>query len=1263
MNRIHKSIFNEQTGTYVAVSENTKNKGKKGNKVLAATALSAALGFGAMGSAQAQLVDACTGIGLPKSAVTDIVGQVVSPLVTTLEGVPLLGPVLSLLGLGDILDAAASGAPLQVGVIGTDAEGNPAVLYNAECNLTADSLNLTDPAGIAIGGNTITGLGSDAAGAAAVSSAADFTSIAFGNYSEATQSKAIAFGEAAKAFGEGSVAVGANALSSNLNATALGTGAQATGEGSTALGAGAQANATNSVALGNGSVATVANTVSVGSVGNERKITNVADGTVAAGSTDAINGGQLHQLAISTGLGLVQQADNLAPITVGKDSAGTVVDFTNIAAQTRKLTGVADGELSPTSTDAVTGNQLFNTNTNLDSTLAALGGGAQVDPVSGTVTAPSYVLDDGTNTGVTTSFDNVGGALGNLDGRVTSNTGRITNIEGDITDITNDLGDLTANAVTYTDATKTAINLAGAGGTTISNLKDGKVSASSTEAINGAQLYRSTSDLAAALGGNAKVDADGTLQAPEYELTYGTPGLTAGKHDNVGSVLGELAGHVGSNAVNIANNTTNITKLLDGEVGIVKQDAATRDITVGSETDGTVVDIAGTDGVRTLTGLKDGALSGASTDAVTGAQLFTTNTNLGKTLDVLGASIDPITGEFKDPEYKLDSDKTTEKTVGGALSNLDGRVTANTGLITNITGDIQSIINGETGIVKYDSATSTITVGSDGPAAGATTVNFAGKDATTGDAVNRKLTGIANGNVVENGNEAVTGGQLFTTNKAIESALGGEDASGNTALKTGTGVLDADGNLISPTYTLTAIDDKGGAADVDTTGVGGALYSLNTSMGNVNSIVNNLQTQLNSGTIGLVQQDVVTRNITVGANTDGTIVNFAGKDGTTGDAINRTLSGVAAGTATTDAVNVSQLNAAVGLLGGGAKVNDDGTVTTPTYQLDDGNGNKVDVVGVEGAFKQLDGRVADNTSAITRIDGDINTINENITQIQQGGAGIVKYDQASETITVGSEVVATSVDFAGKDATGAVVDRKLTGVAAGTASNHAVNRQQLDRVAAALGGAKDANGNPTGVFNDEGDFTNPLYELNNVTNNGVSTTEKTKVTGVGSALTHLNDSVVSLQNQVNSSIGLIQQPGTGDQTISIGGNTGGTVINIAGTDGDRQITGVAAGTAPNHAVNKQQLDNTAAALRGDIRRAEKRSEAGIAAATAVATLGQAYQPGQSAFSMGGGTWRGETGYAMGVSTVSENGKWLLKGAVSGSGRGGAGGGASVTYLW
>ena len=50
----------------------------------------------------------------------------------------------------------------------------------------------------------------------------------------------------------------------------------------------------NSVALGNNSTVSSSNEVSVGSKGNERKITNVADGEVSATSTDAVNGRQLY---------------------------------------------------------------------------------------------------------------------------------------------------------------------------------------------------------------------------------------------------------------------------------------------------------------------------------------------------------------------------------------------------------------------------------------------------------------------------------------------------------------------------------------------------------------------------------------------------------------------------------------------------------------------------------------------------------------------------------------------------------------------------------------------------------------------------------------------------------------------------------------------------------------------------------------------------------------------------------------------------------
>src|SRR3546814_12357271 len=63
---------------------------------------------------------------------------------------------------------------------------------------------------------------------------------------------------------------------------------------STALGQGADASAAGAVALGQGSVADQANTVSVGKAGAERRIVNVANGTVAAGSTDAVTGGQLN---------------------------------------------------------------------------------------------------------------------------------------------------------------------------------------------------------------------------------------------------------------------------------------------------------------------------------------------------------------------------------------------------------------------------------------------------------------------------------------------------------------------------------------------------------------------------------------------------------------------------------------------------------------------------------------------------------------------------------------------------------------------------------------------------------------------------------------------------------------------------------------------------------------------------------------------------------------------------------------------------------
>ena len=136
---------------------------------------------------------------------------------------------------------------------------------------------------------------------------------------------------------------------------------------------------------------------------------------------------------------------------------------------------------------------------------------------------------------------------------------------------------------------------------------------------------------------------------------------------------------------------------------------------------------------------------------------------------------------------------------------------------------------------------------------------------------------------------------------------------------------------------------------------------------------------------------------------------------------------------------------------------------------------------------------------------------------------------------------------------------------------------------------------------------------------------------------------------------------------------------------NRQITNVAAGKEDTDAVNVAQVKSLArqtqsslaaaesnhqtqiAALRNEAKvrmdKLEERADSGSAAAIAVGSLGQAYQPGQGAVSVASGIWRGKSGYAVGISKVSASGKWLVKGSAVGAAKGGAGGGASVTYLW
>ena len=79
--------------------------------------------------------------------------------------------------------------------------------------------------------------------------------------------------------------------------------------------------------------------------------------------------------------------------------------------------------------------------------------------------------------------------------------------------------------------------------TTLSNIADGKVAADSKDAVNGGQLHTVKSNLATALGGDSKVNADGSFTGPTYNITK-DDGTGKEAVNNVGDAISKLDGRI-----------------------------------------------------------------------------------------------------------------------------------------------------------------------------------------------------------------------------------------------------------------------------------------------------------------------------------------------------------------------------------------------------------------------------------------------------------------------------------------------------------------------------------------------------------------------------------------------------------------------------------------------------------------------------------------------------------------------------------------------
>ena len=394
------------------------------------------------------------------------------------------------------------------------ADGINSVAYGAQAAASGIGASTYGSASWATG-DASTALGSGSYAAAARSTAVGYASHAIGQESVAIGAGSNA-AQAAYAAGIGSIAIGNRAAAGGTdangytnagntaigqraaagtaigitNATAVGISASAQANNALALGASASATAANAVALGTGSVANVANTVSVGALGSERRIVNVAAGTIGATSTDAINGAQFYALQTqlnSGGIGLVQQSAAGAAVTVGAATDGTVVDFTGTAG-TRTLTGVGEGALTSASTDAVNGAQLLTANERI-----AAAFGSTLD-ANGQLNAPSYTIQG-------TAYDNIGGAFGAVDTWMTAYAASLTSLQTQLGSGAIGLvqQNTTTRVITVGASTDgDTIDVSGTSGNrTVTGVTSGAVTSTSTDAVNGSQLYATNQQVAA----------------------------------------------------------------------------------------------------------------------------------------------------------------------------------------------------------------------------------------------------------------------------------------------------------------------------------------------------------------------------------------------------------------------------------------------------------------------------------------------------------------------------------------------------------------------------------------------------------------------------------------------------------------------------------------------------------------------------------------------------------------------------------------------
>nr|WP_263451473.1 YadA-like family protein [Klebsiella grimontii] len=1058
-----------------------------------------------------------------------------------------------------------------------------------------------------------------------------------------------------------------------FHANSTGTDSSALGLDSVAIGMGAIAGNQNDVALGAGSVSGVTvgtsgvtlggtdyafaganptSTVSVGDVGSERTVTNVAAGRLSATSTDAVNGSQLYATNQQVE-GNTTSINNLGDSVENIYTTGTKYFHANSTGTDSSALGLDSVAIGM---GAIAGNQndvALGANSKTAATVGTAGvtlRGTDYAFAGANPTSTVSVGDVGSERTVTnvaagrlsaTSTDAVNGS------QLYATNTAVENVSGDVSGLQQDAlqWDPSQNAYSASHG-DTTVNR-------ITNVAAGELSTDSTDAVNGSQLYATNQQVE---GNTTSINNLG--DSVENIYTTGTKYFHANSTGTDSSALGLDSVAIGMGAIagnqnDVALGANSKTAATVGTAGVTLRGT---DYAFAGANPTSTVSVGDVGSERTVTNVAAGRLSATSTDAVNGSQLYATNT----ALDELHTSVgglqndallwDETLGAFSAGHGNTTVNKitnvaagvlskdSTDAVNGSQLYATNQNVETNTASINNLGDTVENIyITG----TKYFHANSTgadsqalgldsvaigmgavannagdialgagslteAAVGTAGVSINGTDYAFAGAAPTStlsvgSEGAERTITNVAAGRLSSTSTDAVNGSQLYATNTAVENLNVSVGGLQNDAL-----LWDENLGAFSASHGSTTVNKitnvaAGELSDKSTDAVNGSqLYATNQKVDNLDYRVTNIEESYTNTVMPTMRY---------------LKVNSTGPDA------------VASGT---DAIALGQGAVASGnnsiATGNGAQASGNGAIATGNNSSASGTGSMA---------------IGDNASVTAS------------NSVALGSGSVADRDN---TVSVGS---------AGNE-------RQVTNVAAGTEDTDAVNVAQL----------KDATGSITNNVTNISSGKDGMFQVNNTSNYAkpaVSGSDSL-AGGAGSSASGSNSMAVGTKASASGANSVALGNGssaTAKNSVALGANSVASrenTVSMGTVGGERQITNVAAGTENTDAVNVGQLKQGVSEsvnytnkqfnqLKNMVNDQKDKLSAGIAGAMAMSSLPQPYSPGASMVGLGGGTYQGQSAVAFGVSTISDNGKWVTKVSGTTNSQGDFGASIGVGYQW